>query len=254
MEEIVHRLTLLPADQWPEVIAALMDGLKQKEVLLYAHDPVVAAQLHAYGWDGSLEMNTLADTLLWVDANMAALKTDSVMQRALSYTIRGEGDGNAVATVRMQYKNTGHFGAFTTRYRSYVRVYVPEGSTLIRVDGSLADDKTKNPTRAPSPVAVSTELGRTVYGFFVAVEPGESRTVSVSYRLPAYIPAQVSRGIYRLFLWKQAGMPTIPLTLDMHFDKTVIRATPAETKNHWFDRAYQWTGTLAQDMTVGIGF
>jgi hypothetical protein len=253
LEELVHRLVALPAGRWAEVGRVVEQSLREKQLLLYAKDAELQQMLEAEAWAGRVS-HTPGDSLLIVDANLGSLKTDAVMQRALSYEITSEQDGTMVATARVTYTNNGRFTPYTTRYRTYVRLYVPEGSTLLRAEGQLADDLLRNPKRTPGVVDVSTDLGHTVFGLFTAIEPGETRSVAVTYRLPQRIVADVAAGTYELVVQKQSGAAPLPLTLDLWFDKKVQRAAPPEATEEWGDARYHMTSTVVSDQLVTVGF
>jgi hypothetical protein len=86
---------------------------------------------------------------------------------------------------------------------SYLRVYVPEGSTLLAADGFEAPSSTLFETpllqdgidpdearfvQAASStiagVAVTQEFGRTAFGGWIQLRPGETRVTRFRYRLP----------------------------------------------------------------------
>jgi len=49
-------------------------------------------------------------------------------------------------------------------------------------------------------------LDKTIFGFFFSVEPGQSKTIELSYLLPNYILEKSQKeGIYQLYLQRQPG-------------------------------------------------
>ena len=101
----------------------------EKQVVVYALDPALQTAMDGYGWTGRVPQNVEGDYLMWVDANLGALKTDHVMKRTLSYEIDLVGD-RYQATAAMEYEHQGTFDWRTTRYLSYMRVFAPSGSEL----------------------------------------------------------------------------------------------------------------------------
>ena len=253
VEEMVHRLTALPAGRWSEVADIFKKQIARKQVLFYSADESLEKLLIEQGLSGEIKTGEL-DYLAVIDANLAALKTDAVMRRNLSYGIAPDGQGNFVATVRVTYKNTGRFGLYTTRYRTYVRFYIPEGAELVSAEGQLVNDKLKNPKLLAGQVDVGAELGKTVFGMFTSIEPGETRTLVVKYRLPEKVAQSVKNGSYKLLIQKQSGSADYPLTLDLGFGKKVGRAAPAEAKKEWGDERYRLETALDGDKEFSVGF
>ncbi len=253
LQELVHRLIALPASRWSEVGRVVEQSLQEKQLLFYSKETELQQLLETQAWAGRVQ-RTEGDSVLVVDANLGSLKTDAVMQRALSYEFTPQQDGTLLATTRMTYTNNGRFTPYTTRYRTYVRLYVPEGSTLIHAEGQLADDLLRNPKRTQGVVDVSTDLGHTVFGMFTAIEPGETRSIVVTYRLPQRIVDSMVAGAYHLLVQKQSGAMPLPLTLDLRFGKKVQQAAPAEATQEWGDSRYHFTTIVAADQTVTVGF
>ncbi len=250
-----QRVYALPAFRWMEVAVAAERALHQKQVVLYAADEAVERIITQFRWGGRLMPPPRTDdALLFVDANLASLKTDSVIQRSISYTLRQNNSHQIVARATMRYEHKGSFDWKTTRYRSYVRLYVPEGSRLVGTEGSLADDKTRNPSRRAGITDVSTDLGYAVFGTFIAVEPGETRDLVFEYILPDAISDMVKRGSYRLSVSKQIGAAPYALTLRLAFDKNLTFADPPETREQWGDGTYHLDTVLERDRMITVGF
>ena len=177
---------------------------------------------------------------LWVvDANLAALKTDGKMEKQVHY---GLDLATGQATLTLRYHNTVRTPDWQyTRYRDYVRVYVPEGSTLIGVD-------------QPGSVDVMHDLGKTVFGAFWQVEPGETRDLTFHYQLPtAFVERIRQSGDYRLTVQRQPGNHS-QLTLDHAFGKNIQVAEPPEAAREFGDTRYRVTQSLDQDTTFHVRF
>lgn len=194
MAVLVDRVTRLPKDKWLEVAAVLQRAREKKDLLAYFPDPTYQSLAKLLAVDGEIE-KTDSDYLMVVDANLAAFKTDAVMDKEISYLVREEG-GHLKATVTLRYSHNGGFDWRTTRYRTYTRLYVPAGSELIRAEGYKDGvDQTGEPL-----------LEKTSFGFFFTVEPSEQdKTVTIEYQLPQYIYEQYLVGEYNLFIQKQPG-------------------------------------------------
>ncbi len=218
-------------------------AISTKDILLYAVDPSLMRWISDHHASGSLPLPA-GDVLGFFDANLASLKTDSVMERSLHYELHG-----STARVTMRYTNHGTFTWKTTRYRTYARVYAPAGSRLISVTGSLQDDRLTNPKGLPGSPDVTEEHGLAVFGGFTSVEPGQTRELSFTYELPDTV---LSRNPYTLTVVKQPGTGSVPLTLDFEFERMVKSAQPAgDNKN---ETGYHWSGRLDHDYNFSIEF
>jgi hypothetical protein len=111
----------------------------------------------------------------------------------------------------------------------------------------MTNDKIIDPKRRPGTVDVGTELGRRVFGAFISIEPGETRELSFSYRLPTSVAAQVQNGNYSLLVQKQPGLRATPLTIDLDFGKKLKTAVPAEDAKEFGDTRYRTATDLRID-------
>lgn len=244
--ELVDELLALPPSDWPNLFKILHAGFEAKEFVLMSNDSKTQAALEDSGWSGTLNPAQADDVLLVVDANLAALKTDPVVERHIDYSVRKTGHGYQ-ATTSIKYDHHGGFDWKTTRYRTYTRVYAPLGSVLVSSSGSLKDDKTRNPGLLPGTVTVADELGMTSFGAFTAIEPGQSGTLTFTYDLPANVAAAIDRGTYRLLTFKQLGAGDNLLTLNLDFGKALVSALPAEEAADFGDDVYHVTIPLDTD-------
>ncbi|MBD3311593.1 MAG: DUF4012 domain-containing protein [Candidatus Magasanikbacteria bacterium] len=193
----------------------------QRHIMVYSTDKDIENIINKHDWSG--EQKTVAgDYLMWVDANMAALKTDHAMERTLMYEIEKNEEGEYIANATMRYENTGSFDWRTTRYRTYARIFVPQGSELVDVEGSMAGDKTEE----EGEVDQGQELGKQWFGTFISIEPGDTKTLSFTYKLPEKIEGQIKNGSYTIYVQKQSGTIGHDLVLDLKFEKTIKNAEP----------------------------
>ncbi len=250
MGEVFKRVLALPSDRWPAVVDVMTRALYEKHMLIASFDPTVAAFVRSRNWDGVLRGSS-DDYLMVVDANLAALKTDAAIKREIVYNVRPDFNG-LTATVTLRYANRGHFDWKTTRYRTYTRIFVPAGSTLLSSSGAMLNDKILDPKRAPGQIDTVDELGHRSFGAFLSVEPGETRELSFVYRLPDSIVAAAASH-YSLLVQKQPGTEATPLTLGLDFGKKVTSAVPPEEKKFWGDSVYTQITDLRIDREFAVG-
>jgi hypothetical protein len=152
-----------------------------------------------------------------VDSNFGAFKSDVVVKKNIDYAVEQKKE-KLTATVKLNYRHEGDFDWRTTRYRSYTRIYAPLGSKF----GSLSglDEATVDLS-----VTNDQALNKTVFGFFLTVEPGTTREIAVNYELPGNLNQAVEEGNYELFVQKQSGNRIEGLTLNFSFDRIIERAS-----------------------------
>ncbi len=224
-KQMIERLELLAMSNWPELIDVVSTSVKEKQLMLYFNDKNLQAVGKKNGWTGEVK-DFGGDYIMLVDANLAALKTDSVMSRTLSYTLSQNNEGKQIANVKVNYQNTGDFSWKTTRYRTYTRLYVPAGSKLISVKAGNKVIETKD-------IDIYNEFGKTVFGVFFEVEPQNSKTVEWVYELPTGIADQIEQSEYQLMVQKQPGILSMNLHLDLNFPKNIVsRKTSLFEKNN----------------------
>ena len=218
----------------------------EKHILLYHTDVAADSILESRGWTGHVE-KTSGDYLEWVDANLGSLKTDNALDRTLSYQIIGKQDGRYVARATMTYQHNGTFDWRTTRYITYSRVYVPLGSTFQSVQGTLrSGDAIQS-----SHVDTGEELGKSLFGTSFSIEPGQTKTLTFTYLLPASLSGQDA---YELLVQKQPGTIAHALTLDLDFATLLQSAEPPEAEGEWRDGKYVYKTDLLVDREFRVNF
>lgn len=252
-DEVVDRLIALPISDIPDVIDILMDSFEDKQIGIRAYAEDAQAAIEDAEWGGIAVAPERGDTLLIADANMAALKTDLVVDRAVSYSIEPQA-GRLRARVEITYIHKGRFDQLTSRYRTFTRIFAPQGSELIQVEGSLRNDRLNNPNEDPGYVLTEDALGFTSFGTFTSVEPGRTQTLAFEYFLPERIANDVQNRRYSLELFKQMGSKNHALTLDLGFGKNLRTAAPAEARKDRGDDRYEWSGELSSDQRFEVRF
>ncbi len=247
---LLNRILALPQRRWQELITAVTTALTEKQMLLYAREAALQSRILEQHWGGAVEALTV-DGLTVIDANLAGLKTDSVMDRTLAYTLNA-GHSEATATLGITYTNRGKISARTTRYRTYTRVYLPLGSTLISSQGAMRDDKLRGGGQGT--VDVSEELGRTVLGAFISIEPGETGTLTFSYRLPTSITNAINNGKYELLVQKQPGTLAHGFNASLNFPRSVRSASGVDATSRIGHTGVALKTDLQKDRRLVVDF
>ncbi len=171
---------------------------KKRNIMVNFKDPQLQSAVESVQWGGKVNQTWKEDYLMMVDANMGALKTDHYMKRKVNYNIDLTTPRPTV-TLNIIYKNTATHGDWrTSDYHTYLRVYVPKGSTL--VDRKMV-----------SYPITREAFGKTYFGFICDVLINHETNVIIKYELPADFPKEN----YKLLIQKQSGVGGIPVTVHL---------------------------------------
>ncbi len=196
-KEITERINLTNPVTLVQLFMRALHALERKDIQVYFVDDAMQAQMRSAGWTGEVDTRQNGDYLMIVDANIGALKTDAVMRRSAHYSVDMTQD-TPRATLELTYTNTATQRDYmTSDYRSYTRVYLPDGAWITGVDGA-AD--------APR---FGHAFGKKFVGFLVETPLNSTRKVVVRYTLPTHL-----RTPYRLTIQKQAGATQNPFIVD----------------------------------------
>ena len=209
-------------------VEALAKGMNEKQILLYSSNADVEDLVQSAGWGGEM-LRADKDYLSVVHTNLNGYKTDAVITESIEHHADIASDGSVTDTVRITRKHNGGstpYDWWNKVNADYLRVYVPEGSRLLSEKGATwefpkepldydalrflrdADVKQEEDgmTVDKSGTRVSQESGKTVFGNWVYVSPGESVTVEYAYRLPFKVTLDDSGAApYSLLVQKQSG-------------------------------------------------
>ena len=251
-QALIDRLSALSLTQLQSVVELAKKNLIEGQIVFSFTDPTLQQYVLANDWGGQMR-SVRDDYLSVIDANLASLKSDPVIQRSVNYQIKPVGSGYE-GIVRLQYRNTGTFTWKTTRYRTYTRIYVPAGSTFLDASGAMENDKLKDPSRRQGHGDSGNELGRTVFGAFVSIEPGETKTLQFHFQLAQSIVQKICDGSYMLDVEKQLGTSANGLTVDLDFGKKLTGAAPPEKTSEFGDTHYRFMTDLRTDRTFTVSF
>lgn len=162
------------------VYKIIQKRLSTKDIMIYGTDKNLEETYRRFGWAGELKKTT-GDYLMVVDSNMAAFKTNKFVTRKVTVAIEETAKNVLRHTVNVFYQNDAPgFTEFTTRYRTYTRLYVPASATVVAASGFVSEAKTKIPGQAD----IYKDGEFLVIGGFFALDPKTSGSFTVSYDVP----------------------------------------------------------------------
>lgn len=218
---ILERVRSLEVGQLRSLFGVVLNKLDEKHILLYSNADAYQAFLETHQWAGRIE-NPPGDFLMVVDSNLASLKTDMVMDKQISYDVWPEGD-DLHGRVMVTYRNNGTFSWNTTRYRDWVRVYIPDGSSVVSSQGAMV----KELSEENGTLEISHEHGKMGIGAYIVVEPQRTKTFTVEYILPSRLSrAFVRDHMYTLFVQKQSGITGQEFIANLSFPAPVVSFSP----------------------------
>ena len=204
----------LPKSKWPDLWNVFTKDIREKHILMYIKDNYVQEFILKENWGGAIKQ-VPHDYFTVIDANLASLKSDPGVKRSISYMVRRD-SGNLIADLSIHYKNEGTITWKTTRYRTYVRVYVPQGAKLLKSEGAMVDCKLSD----KGSIEQTEELDKLVFGTFLCIEPDEEKVLRLKYKLPdAIFDKFKNDDTYQLLVQKQPGTANYSLNIDINLNK-----------------------------------
>ncbi|HEU0050740.1 MAG TPA: DUF4012 domain-containing protein [Patescibacteria group bacterium] len=267
MPKVLERIKQGSHDDWFTYIGLITDALATKDIQVYASSESEETLAERYGWSGTLKP-VGGDVLSISEANIAGQKTDGVIQEQVNHDVRIADDGSITDTVTIAREHHGQKGELFRGANNvcYLRVYVPQGSVLLSASGfqppsadlfktvplEHATDTDLAALVSPQEndlipnVDITNEFGRTAFGGWVQVAPGQTQTTMFTYRLPftaealakQLLPATSngqSRAAYTLLLTSQSGKTNRQLMTSIH--------VPEAWKTLWENEGASVSGT-----------
>lgn len=246
VKELKIKLFDLPFSFWRQILASFQENILEKNILVYLKDEAAEKLVKDFGGAGEVK-EVGGDYLIAVDANLAALKTDAVVNRSISYKLEQKDDG-LLAKLKINYAHNGGFDWRTTRYRTYTRLYVPAGAKLTKI-------KINNEDKDISEIDITKEFNKSVFGVFVSIEPGKIGSLDFEYKLPAGLNELAKNGNYSLYVQKQPGNKVENLTVDLKFKNKVKSYSPAGfSATRMGSEGIRWKTDLRTDKAFRVNF
>jgi hypothetical protein len=251
-EVLIERVESGISDNFFDLWLAFKKNIDEKHILVYIFDEEIQKYFSDRNWAGEI-MATEGDYLMIVDSNFASLKTDSVIERSIKRTINLNESGDLIARVEMTYNHTGDFVTdLVTRYRTYTKMYIPNGSWVER--GWIREGGVDISIDTTSDLEYGNEYNKSYAAYFVVIEPGDSKTVILEYKLPDELKRQYENGNYSLIIQKQPGMPGHNLEIDLNFDKMISAYNSSSLPSKFGGKSIKWGDNLSVDRVYKLKF
>lgn len=189
MNSILANALGQPKDKLPALFQAGFKSLIEKHVLFYMFDQKAESAVGDIGLGGIIREDYSGDYIHINDANLGGRKSNLYATEDVVQDIKIAGDGSVTKTVTITYKNPqSQDGWLNSVLPTWVRVYVPKGSTLITSEGLEAK---ADPYE---------DLGHTVFAGYFQLRPEGVSKITFQYKLPFK-----ASGLYKLLIQKQPG-------------------------------------------------
>ena len=212
---------LLASKNIGQIIKFIIQGLNDRDILLYSRDEDIENLFDELGFSGRvIRTKPSEDFLQVITTSVGGNKSDLYIQQAIQHTtiITKDGTVNDEVTITRKHTWTSdelthwktilkEFGytelSQTVQYilgsgpnKSYIKVYVPQGAVLTASDGI---NQTQIETHTDETVQ------KNYFMFELDVPAGEEKTVTLSYQLPLKLNLSAS-DTYRFFAQRQPGI------------------------------------------------
>ena len=245
--KFLEKLGELDKEKWADIFKILNEGAEQKHILAFFKNSQMEKMAIEGGFGG--EIKTVdKDYLSIVHTNVKGSKTDAytdnIYQLQSEINTTGQME-NTLSITRVHKGGKTGFGFYNRINYDFVRVVVPEGSKLLEINGHSAGNFTpivdyadgqgfvtdsdlvayeQNAIRLKPGVNQFSEQNKTIFGFWLIVEPGKTKTVSLKYETPI----KMEDNYYSLLVQKQPGTleDSFSFSMALPTGKQVIYRTP----------------------------
>ncbi len=189
MKVMLQKILSSPPEKFPDLLKIIQDSASGKHLQFYFHDETAQKLSEDLNYAGRIKSFD-GDYLHVNNSNVAGLKGNLYLKAQVEQDINIDPDGTVTKKVTETLRNTGKSdGWLNAVFQNWLRVYVPQGSTLIS-------------KQVTSDFAESTQLGKTMWESFSRTKPLDKSVTSFTYQLPF----KVKKGqAYKLLMQKQGG-------------------------------------------------
>ncbi len=193
---LMNRLLSANSHELRSIGDKFFQRLVNKDILIYFNDAPLEEVATNLNWSGEIRpIGSQDDYLYVIDANLGGNKSSGSIVKEMSLQAKVKSDTTVVDTLELKYTHTGTATFPDGINKNYVRVYVPIGSHITQTIGQDADTQ----------IDIDSSDGKTVVGFWLTTNPGETKVVNIEYELPFRLKFVNSQANYQLIVQKQSG-------------------------------------------------
>lgn len=188
MNSVIRNALGQEKEKLPDLFMAGWKMITEKHLLVYMFDEEAQKGVESFNIAGRIQSYD-GDYLHINDANLGGRKSNLYVTQEVGQVVDVAKDGTVTKTLTITYKNPQEYdGWLNSVLPNWTRVYVPEGSGLVDVQGFDDVGETYN------------ELGKTVFSGGFELRPQGVKKIVLTYKLPFKVS-----GHYALLIQKQPG-------------------------------------------------
>lgn len=203
-QQLLNKLFFIPKQNWPGIVQSLGKSLAERHLMVYLAETKLFSYMVAQDWAGAMPrpsadtLGEYADFLAVVEANLGANKANYYLERAFDlHTIIGK-DGELEHSLKINYTNRSPSTVWPAgKYKNRLRIYLPFGTVLNKAVWGESD--------ITGSVAPFVDYGRTGYSMLIELDPKESKSLVMKYKIPRNLKFNGDKIRYHLDVLKQAG-------------------------------------------------
>lgn len=255
-----------------KVSQVVLKEMQSGHLMMYFEDPDAQRSLHSAGLDAGIYPGQ-GDFLMLVDTNMGFNKADSLIERALIYTVDLTKPDNPIATLIVRYQNTAppgilcqHHAEYGDTYESlrqrcywnFWRVLAPAGSQLLSAQvPAISGEQLLTGEPYSGEVAIRNgDGGTTEFSGMLLVPTASKQEISLTWQLPSSVlQSSNMEKRYSLRIQKQPGLMALPVMIGVRVPDS-FQVAPSEEgwrkiegKNEWI-----WQQKIEQTVELNLSF
>jgi hypothetical protein len=291
--ELQTALTRSDATDVVQLLLTLSASLSEKDIQMYSTDKTLQKQIASFGWAGSMQKVSQDQDYLSVNvSNIGGEKSDAFIDQQVAYdvAVTDEGKVFGMASITRSYMTDETSSEEYVPNIAYVRTYVPQGATLVsasgfdfpseemfvapeswyQTDAALDATEIEVGFDDESGTRITNEFGKTVFGNWMFVSPGEQKQVTLVYELPFTVfehrtdpkafsvsalfgGNQTQSAGYSLVIQKQSGIES-PIDISIVYPKEWVPAWRSNEDISLARNGAVFSTALNTDQTIGVVF
>ncbi len=253
------------------IMEIIHDSLKSRDIQWYSTHQEGQRAIEQFGWSGGLPAGTTClissekspcvfSYLAINEANMSVNKVNAFVDRSQTRSVQISETGAIQETIVRKIRNYSQGETGTGPYTSYMRIYLPTGSTLtdLLLDNQPVPMKESAGIQALPYGEMDTSIPSLLgLGVAFAVEPGRERILTVSVRHNQPLPTDAKEGILTIFEQKQPGIDSLNTTVSVQYPPTwIAKPIPSFSTSHLVAKQgyLEYNSLLSEDSEQSIRF
>ena len=222
--KLLEKIYLAEHSEWLKIFDILIASPENKDMLMYFRDFSLQSFVLERGFGGDVKSITDGgDYLMTTFSNIKGSKTDAVIDNSVKLYVSRENGlvRHQLLVTRKHNGGSSKYGFYNRVNPTYIMILVPDDAMLVKIAGN---DKTSfkplisygssdfvkdedlfkleaSFDEGDKGLTKYEESGKKGFGFWLMLNPGETRTVELDYDTPVN-----KTGAYELYLQKQPGL------------------------------------------------